>query len=512
MNSNRIPTAPPLAVLLLTASLATLLTSPLAAQPRPAEARDGTRALPSDVMAAKAPYRLVIDHISGDILLEGTRGGEIERWQRWQAGAESAPLAEIPPDRPVQVVIRNANSLLYNYSVDAAVVAQRNVRTCRELGSGFTQRGFLIGLGAMRGITPPPPSDANLFRQTEDLFGTGTAQLTRSGGAAGLGEAAAERGLASVRPALERHIAFLATLQQTSRMLEDSIAASAELAESVPLDTLLRRLQDRVERLQPGLSDPARVRAIVMAEQGQAAAATDALAEIVTAVRSGTFGGSATGPVATEALQLEARLLSARRQAVDAYRPLQNALLKLQRMRAETTQSFMVHASRDIRRITVQVQPSSDFSDVPRIRQGAVDIFTAPRTAARCDISIGFGWMDAPAQYAVRNGVLTETTPRDPRVTPAVLFHLASDRIPLIGVSAGVGVGQNARPDFYVGGTFRYLEPVLVNYGWVWQRSPILPDGAVVGAPLGADRLENLDMQYRRSVFIGLSMSVASPR
>lgn len=487
--------------------------APLSAQARGSDAREGARALPSDVVASRAPYRIIYDHITGEIILESPRGAEQDRWQRWQAGAETAPLAEVPPDRPVQVVVRNANPLLYTYGVDAPVVASRNARTCRELTSGFTQRGFLIGMGALRGVTPAAPPDGNLFRTGEDLFGGGQSQLTRSGDSApALNASQAEAALRTVRPAVERHISFLQSLSATAIMLEDSIAGAAELAESVPLDSILRGLQQRLEAMAPGLSDPARVRAIVLSDQAQVGGAMDALAEITSAVREGSYNGPAGSGAAAEAMLLEARLVNARQQAAQSYRPLQQALLRLQRMRAETTQSFMIAASRDVRRLSLHLGQAPGYDDMPRLREGTVDVYVTPSTPVLCDISLGFGWMDAPPQFAVRNGALAETTSQDPRVTPSLLFHLAHDRLPLLGVSAGIGVGQHSRPDFYLGGTFRYLEPVMLNYGWVWQRGPVLADGMAIGAPMTAEELDDLDMRYRRAVFIGLSLSIAGVR
>ena len=87
--------------------------------------------LPPDVLAEEAPYRLVYDHVTATFRLLRPNGSQVAGWE---ASGQRA-LAPVPPDRPLEVVIENANTLLYTYEVTAEPVqGGRQVRACRDVG------------------------------------------------------------------------------------------------------------------------------------------------------------------------------------------------------------------------------------------------------------------------------------------------------------------------------------------------------------------------------------------
>src|SRR5207245_1882603 len=81
----------------------------------------------------RPPYEVIYDHLSGTLELRSHKGQVLEHWERG-VGASAAPLIRLPVDRPVVVVIRNANALLYDYAVSSAGVTRKDVRARRGAG------------------------------------------------------------------------------------------------------------------------------------------------------------------------------------------------------------------------------------------------------------------------------------------------------------------------------------------------------------------------------------------
>jgi hypothetical protein len=141
------------------------------------------------------------------------------------------------------------------------------------------------------------------------------------------------------------------------------------------------------------------------------------------------------------------------------------------------------------------------------LRQGKVEIYTEPTVPVLCQISIGVAWMDPPPEFAVEDTVLINRA-ANTRAAASLAFHVSSPSFPLVAALLGVGLGSNSRPDFYLGASLRFLHPVLLNGGIVWQYSAHLPAGLRVGQAVSDQRfLRSLSFSYRARVFWGLSYS-----
>ena len=124
-----------------------------------------------------------------------------------------------------------------------------------------------------------------------------------------------------------------------------------------------------------------------------------------------------------------------------------------------------------------------------------------------CQFSFGFAVMNRPVSYTVVNGTVVNTEGDDVRTAANVFFHLSPSSVPL-GLALGIGFGSDNLPDLYLGGTLRFFDPVLLNFGAVWQRERMLPAGVKAGDPVPPDfDASTLDKKYTVSFFGGLSIS-----
>jgi hypothetical protein len=210
----------------------TLLLSPVSAavsgaqEPAP-EARVA-RDLPPEVLADRAAYVLAYDHTTGNVTLRDHKGAVQEQWVTRGATHLSAPLAPVPPDRPLIVAVENANSLQYDYSVAVDVVGSKKLRSCSNIGGQFATSALLVGLGSIQGLaSPAPPDIAYSFDQTFWEFETD--DETR--GEARLSEASLEQTLELVRAPVTEFIGFTEDVGRLSSSLEDSLNMIAMLAE-----------------------------------------------------------------------------------------------------------------------------------------------------------------------------------------------------------------------------------------------------------------------------------------
>jgi hypothetical protein len=193
----------------------------------------------------------------------------------------------------------------------------------------------------------------------------------------------------------------------------------------------------------------------------------------------------ASGPNATEApdsraeaQSLRSRLDSALVSARQSYRLIQSHLARIDSARSQVTQQWLIPESGDVRRIGIRLEPTRGFADVPRVKTGIVESYTIPHTAFGCHISVGVALLDQPAGYALHGDTIVSSASADQRSTAQVLLHFDLANTPLpIGMLAGIGLGVNRRPDWYLGGSFALSDVVRVNAGAVWQKQQRLPDG-----------------------------------
>ena len=112
----------------------------------------GQSATPPLVLSDRAPFKLVLDHVDGSVELHNAGGRVLERWDRYSA----APVAEIPHGRPVEVVVMNANPLLYDYDVRVNIIREEAVKSCKDIAGRFVAQGFLLGAAAVTGTAVVP--------------------------------------------------------------------------------------------------------------------------------------------------------------------------------------------------------------------------------------------------------------------------------------------------------------------------------------------------------------------
>ena len=450
-----------------------------------------------NAFAKESPYRLVVDQLSGDVELQDTRGKRIERWLTGSRSI-SAALAAVPHTRPLAIELINANPLLYRYEVASVSAARGGVKSCTGLGERLGAAGALAALVTMPGQAQPGAAPAR------EMFlpppapppsrGEGTSRISREGM-----EAVAEQ----LKTQSSRYFSTLKTITDLSGTVGDSLAAIAELGESLPLTQLLEDLEKSIARSLPGVHKPADVQLVV--RQTPSPMIADA-GRYAAAIRSGLYDGDSTDDAAAEILGFTARITQAMREAIPAARILQNQLTRIDIAKQNTRQVFILEPSGDYRRIVIQAIPTTEFADVPRLRAGKRELFSKPVSTFLCEVSVGMAFMNAPPRYAVENGMLVDRDASEERTAPQFLAHVAFHRIPWVAALGGLGFGGQARPDFYLGGTVRVLSPVLFNFGAIWQRTDRLLDGMKVGNPVSdASVLSDLPRRYKAGFFWGFS-------
>jgi hypothetical protein len=464
-----------------------------------ASAQEGDPAS-TPVFAQGAPYRLRLDQLDGTIELRDHRGTLRDRWILGAASSPGQPpLAAIPPRRPLVVELVNANPLLYTYQVSAGVVARGGIKSCTDIGGRFAATGFLTSLMAVSGqvSAPPPPPDPSLFPPAPPPPATrGEAELTPSFLAA-----AAEQ----LRPSVEAYLATTSLLGATPQALSDSLAAAAELGESLPLDSLLSRLQRWVAQQLPGLRTASQTPAAVRSYLASKLPPIGELRGLVTSIERA--GISTNDNPAGELLAMSKQVEAAERDLIASTRRLQGLLHRLEQARLGTRQTFALDGSPDYRRVAVEIQATSDYPEALRLRAGRQEVFTQPVTSVLCEISIGVAFMDRGPAYAADNGVLVDRDASQERTAPNFMVHAALSRLPWVGVLAGLGFGSQSRPDFYLGASLRLLNPILLNAGVVWQRIDRPPPGLALGDPVpDPSVLSDPRRSYRAGFFWGFSL------
>ncbi|GMR12806.1 MAG: hypothetical protein BMS9Abin29_0999 [Gemmatimonadota bacterium] len=464
--------------------------------------------IPPRALGERAPYLLEYDHLTGVVVLTDPKNRVVERWETRLAGATGV-IAPVPPNRPVVVAVKNANPLLYTYDVQVVPVAKGSIRACRDIGGEFAHRGVLVALGAYTGQAPLTPDvsgaldGGNVLR----LWQQRDQGLTR-GAAGAVDEEAMGRALSAIRTPVVRFAETMEAVATLSGGLEDSLRVVAELGDALPVDSLLAKLQASLDRHQHGLSDPARLPSALRKRRSDVANELETLTSLQRAVMTGLYTGLRNDPAAIEVLTLSSRVDQAERSAELGYRELRNDLLRIERARRETRQTFSVAASGDFRRITLKVEPRQGFDDVLRTRDGSVSVFTEPAVGLRCQVGIGFAFMNAPPDYELGSaGVVANREAGETRTAPALTLLLSTPNIPVLALLTGIGIGNDRVPDLYLGGALGFLDPIMLNAGVVWQRERRLPNGISLGAALADPTLlDDLPRSYKPSLFFGVTL------
>src|SRR3989442_9940773 len=229
-------------------ALVASLSGTLHAQRQSADTLSGA---PARVFVDRPPYEVIYDHLSGTLDLRSHKGQVLEHWERG-VGASAAPLIRLPVDRPVVVVIRHANALLYNYDVSSAVVTRKDVRACRDAGKRFSSTALLAELSVLAGEAPARGLTRQVIGGMVPAVESRGFRTTPAG--AKLDAAALEQTLREIREPVRKYLDFTETVVLLANTLQDSLARIAELGESSPIDSLLAQLQRSIEDRQAGWS------------------------------------------------------------------------------------------------------------------------------------------------------------------------------------------------------------------------------------------------------------------
>lgn len=498
-----------------TTALLLLFASPLMAQQPRATAgthadSNAVEASPSTVLRSSygvgPMYTLTYDHLSGGIEVRDEHGRLRQRWS--QVDADTPLVVRIPPERGLEVVVENANSFLYSYTVSVDVVARRDVRSCSNIGSRFATTGFTPALTTIvTGVAAPTAVAGQL------LTGIVAQSSQAAKGAGGeLSSQTLEGNFARIRGSVREFLRSSAAFAQLTATLRDSLALVAELAEmdSVPIDSLLARMQRELTQVQAGLSQTGRTRLLFGERTDSALAMLEALSD---AVGNGSCSNCANDPDAKatmDSVVLLSRQVGASLAAFrTSYHQLQLTLRRLEVARAAVRQTFIVAASSDARRIELRLQSTSDsdFKDVPRLRSGAIDVFTEPVAPLVCELAAGVAWLGPPPSYAVNGGVVVNTAGSSQQTAFLLGLRVAVPSVPVLGVMAGLGLGTEKRLIIFCGGSARLIPLVRIDGGVAWQSEERLPPGVGVGGAAPAGGLGTLSRTYRPRWFWGVSVS-----
>jgi hypothetical protein len=452
-------------------------------------------------LAAKAAYRLEFDHVTGRLALYTHRGQLI-------AQNETLGIIEpvrIPPDRPLELVVVNANSLLYQYSATSRALAGRRVRACQDVGSQFTSSGFAIGISAVTGGSALPTFNAVVKEwpdvptlKSESRFTAVTQEelldaLRRTSTAAGAFTALTQR------------------MEDFASTANDSLGYIAELAESTPIDTLLARFRRSFSALHPDLGEGALVPRAVINEYRKVVPTAAELSAMVDAVPV-IANGPADSPVnsAQRLLRdIEVSLVRARR----AGREMQRVLARIEAARVASRRVFFLEPAGVPREIALilSATPGAVSDSLVRLRQGSVTLYTAPVSRMLCNVEAGFTVMTPPPDFIVeeKSGVVLDRSEGSSmRSSVALMFDVAPGAFDVLGAIAGLGLSANGgAPDLYLGGSMRAFAPFHLTFGSVWQRKQRLPAGAEVGevAPSRAE-FSALKRRYGAGFFVGVML------
>jgi hypothetical protein len=458
-----------------------------------------------EVPTARAPVQIVVDQLTGMIEVRSPEGTLTQSWDP-SARTGRSPLAQVPARRPVDVVIKNANPLLYRYDVQTSVVVKRPLPTCATLGSRMASASFLTSFATVATSAQPVLAQgmAQLFQAPAPLL---TQEATTRGEAL-LSRSALVEVLATHRAPVERYVQFIAAVKMLAVTLDDSLAAIAELGETQPLDSLLNALTASLDRNAPGLSQAARVPLTLREQDAAVRPHLAALETVASAIARGNVDDAAgSSDAASELTRLMASAKSARDNLAASYRMLQAQLVRIENAKARTRQVFSSPESDDIRRIAIDVQPSAEYPAVFRSRTGRQELYTEPVVSLLCQLSFGVAFMTHAPSYTVNNGVL-QNRETDQRAGVAALIHVAAAQFPLFGAIAGFGFGSEGAPDLYSGVSIRALDPLMVNLGAVWQRGQQLPAGVREGQALNDPSVvQSLSKRYAPSFFWGVSIA-----
>jgi hypothetical protein len=484
--------------------LALLCILPLSAQDASGQQADG-QAVPAAVYGDKAPFQVVFDHVTGDIRVESPKGELIDSWTADAAGRTVvAPLFSVPTDRPVAVRIENANPLLYNYAVRAETVREASLQSCSQVSRGFNAGAVLGALGTAQMATVSGMGLVDMLAKdapAADFSGLGAGDE----GAAFANAAALADLVETIAPDVEAYLDVVEPFVAASISLPDSLRVIASLSDGQPAGPLLDELRASLQRSLRGASSAADVAGALRKTVDDYGHSVGLMHEAAAAVSAQRHMGS----WANRATALSIRLGELDQATIDAASvALQTAHYMVEVAQRAVTQTYVTAPNPNYRRIRIELTRTGEYPDVPGFKEG-VDVFTEPAQSVLCSLSIGFTFMDRPAEYMSRDGSVAPAAPGDDlRTTASLMLHVGAPSVPFLRALVGAGIGTQGMPDLYLGGSLSILQPLLLNAGWVFQRSQQLPTGSRIGDPFPAAYLsaDEFPKSWKGGFFFGVSL------
>lgn len=476
--------------------LAAAFPAVLPAQSKPAAnpgagAADSRRAR---IVSSRKPWVVTYDHLRETMELRDDEGDE--RGSFTGEALADGPMLRIPPDRPVEVRIVNANPMLYDYDVSATVVQERRARGCRAVLGTFAQAGLqfrALSLGEVPARWSVDTAIKTLV-SAEALAARGGAIATRG---EPMSPADRARTIALVAERVQQFEARARAVTFTAASIEDSLAAIAELADATEAGPLLDSLAAAIRRQIPGATRATDVALAIRNLASEAAQPATVLMQLT------AHGESDVRDVRT-------RFDSALTAIARGYRSLQGQLYRIERYRAQVEQRYTLEPSGDYRAIRIRLEPTREFPAVARFRSGTVEAITNPTGTISCNLAPGLALTGTPRAYALRNDSIVQSSSGEQRTAGALLLHLDAPSFPLpVGALAGIGLGSNKRPDWYLGGSVRVSDVVRLNAGAIWQREERLPSGQRVGTTVpqtGRAAFDERPKGYTAGFFWGISL------
>ncbi len=484
---------------LLTAMfLATALPTLAPAQPTTATraaAVDTSRARtrPARVVSSRDPWTVVYDHVTETMKVSDHRG----RIQSSFAGASliDGPVVRIPPDRPVEVRITNANPMLYRYDVTGPVVQERRARSCRSVLGTFAQAGLQFSAANIAGVQTKWTTDTLMRR----VFSA--SDLARLGGTAVRGEPLSDadraRTISLVQERVESYESRAEAIGDFASTIDDSLARIAELSDATPSGTMLDGLAGTIRKFLPSANRSVDVPLSLRALEQEAQQPATVLMQL-----------AATGD--SDVRPLRIRFDSALTQIAASYRKLQAQLYQIEQYQLGVDQRWTLDPSADYRAVRIRMEATSGFAEIPRFKAGTVEALINPISRVACSLAPGLTIANAPRAFALRNDTIVSANKSDQRAAPALQLHLDIVDFPLpVGVLAGVGLGVNQRPDWYLGGSFRLTDIVRLNAGTLWQREEQLGSGRELGSivpPAQRPAFDARTQKFAPAFFWGISL------
>lgn len=451
------------------------------------------RTRPARVVSNRTPWTIIYDHVTETMQVSDHR----DRVQAMFVGASlvDGPVVRIPPDRPVEVRITNANPMLYRYDVTGPVVQERRARSCRSVLGTFAQAGLQFSAVNIAGAQTRWTTDTLLRK----VFSA--SDLARLGGTAMRGEpmSAADRArtIGLVEERVYTYENRAETISDFATTIDDSLTRIAELADATPSGAMLDALASTIRQFLPGATRSVDVSLSLRALEQDAQQPATVLMQLL------DTDESAVRP-------LRIRFENALTQIAASYRKLQAQLYQVEQYQLGVEQRWTLDPSADYRAVRIHMDATSGFTEVPRFKTGTVEALINPINRVACNLAPGLTIANTPRSFAVRNDTIVNANKSDQRAAPALLLHLDIVDFPLpVGVLAGVGLGVNQRPDWYLGGSFRLTDIVRLNAGTLWQREEQLGSGRELGSVVPVAQRPSFDARSQKfapAFFWGISL------